>query len=492
MGQLGNYIHYRARNYRDSGINHKGQPKGVTAAQALNEQHQHIRKRVGYLSISGQDLIELNSKLNLMYMDVKNPNSNLAKRLMEQLVNDFGKKLGTVDLNTLAVVSNATLKQKKSITKSKLDISRNKHAIMKSTLDNRLTQIKELKRQVTNVKTKKQLNSIIERSTAIINQLKQVNTEERALIKRNGIAFSVKENKEALTNLEKLFNQSVQLLTPSIAAQQQGDLFEYMLALLPAYLQDEAETLANQEVAAQLFKNKVGNTRTDKVQIAMDFNKGFLDPSVFSLESYSQVEPGVFVHKGGQDKIDVEFTWNDTPYKISAKNTKNTSNIHVVSSQSLLYLMQGERTNFMNHFLNLTTKHPDSSYLPAQSTINKYKQMMQTTILSKVISGQTSGKTKIAEILVVNDAKSGKYQVFAIKDILNKLVENAYKQSIGNAEMVSIEGTGEAKISATAKITGKYNFRNDWELNGASTRISKVMMDVHRQKISAAINIKKI
>ena len=117
---------------------------------------------------------------------------------------------------------------------------------------------------------------------------------------------------------------------------------------------------------------------------------------------------------------------------------------------------------------------------------------MQTTILSKVISGQTSGKTKIAEILVVNDAKSGKYQVFAIKDILNKLVESAYKQSIGNAEMVSIEGTGDAKVSATAKITGTYNFRNDWELNGASTRISKVMMDVHRQKISAAINIKKI
>ena len=93
---------------------------------------------------------------------------------------------------------------------------------------------------------------------------------------------------------------------------------------------------------------------------------------------------------------------------------------------------------------------------------------------------------------MVNDAKSGKYQIFAIKDILNKLVENAYKQSIGNAEMVSVEGTGETKVSATAKITGKYNFRNDWELSGASTRISKVMMDVHRQKISAAINIKRI
>ena len=45
MGQLGNYIHYRARNYRDSGINHKGQSKGVTAAQALNEQHQHIKQK---------------------------------------------------------------------------------------------------------------------------------------------------------------------------------------------------------------------------------------------------------------------------------------------------------------------------------------------------------------------------------------------------------------------------------------------------------------
>lgn len=498
MGQLGNYIHYRVINYKNAGINHKGQKKGnTTATKALSEQHQHIKDRIKNLDDRKEEIKLINSKLNKLYESVQNPDSVTYKSLIKQMEKDYASKLGNIDIQNLAVYSNEGLKAKHSQVLSKLDISKNQYAIMKSTLDKRLIQIKNIMQTLPESATKAELQKKVAESEMIIKTLKQVNQQERLHLKQSGVAYSISQNAEELQRISFLLNDCAALLAPSTLALQQGDLFEYLLALLPAFFQKKADDVANQEVAKKLFKNKVGGDRTDKIQINVDFNEGFIDKSVFSLQGYSETEPGVFMHSGSQDKIDVEFIWNNLVYPISAKNTKSLSDVKVVSSQSLLYLMQGEKTNFLNHFLNLTADHPEdhqgSKYLPSQSTINRYKQMMQTTILSKVISGQTFGKTRIAEILVVNDAKTGKYYVFSIKKILKKIVNNAYNQSIGKTEMVEeVKTEGGGKVTTHTKVTGSYNFRNDWTDSGAPTRIAKLLMDVHKQKISAAINIKKI
>jgi hypothetical protein len=59
-----------------------------------------------------------------------------------------------------------------------------------------------------------------------------------------------------------------------------------------------------------------------------------------------------------QDKLDVLFNWDGDELKVSAKNYKledSSAMIHLVSGTSLLYLISSEKTDFVNHWLNVIT-----------------------------------------------------------------------------------------------------------------------------------------
>jgi hypothetical protein len=89
------------------------------------------------------------------------------------------------------------------------------------------------------------------------------------------------------------------------------------------------------------------------------------------------------------DKVDVNFDFNDELFKISAKNYKDPlkSGIHIVSGTSLLAMLldADSSVDFVNHYLNITSSNPGDSGL-----IESAHRAVKLTILLKALTGYTT------------------------------------------------------------------------------------------------------
>lgn len=197
-----------------------------------------------------------------------------------------------------------------------------------------------------------------------------------------------------------------------------------------------------------------------------------------------------------QDKVDLNISLDqiDT-IAASVKNYNLSSgyNISVHTGISILVLSQ-EYTNFINHYLNITVQHPDSSSL----YIAQMNNMLKLTLGLKAIAGgifkftKEGGlsKNKAAEILVLNDS-SGKYKVYFIQDLIDKIANDI--------NLLEVKGLDSHKTwqqwwvdntnGIAARSNSNYSFSNP-NYRDAYSRINGILSQLHNFKLDISVKPK--
>lgn len=242
-----------------------------------------------------------------------------------------------------------------------------------------------------------------------------------------------------------------------------GDLMECLYLQMPEFISNFCENAAINAIPIDLKKDWVGrNTIQRKIETS-DFVK-----STFSSDEK-------------QGKVDAIITLADMPGNTSGLGTrlrasiknytlKNSKRQRWISlgSAPLSYILQEVNHDFVNHFLNIYSKHykeggkrsPKNINIDASSRAN-FKATLIYCLLYGALTGQNAGKLTMDEIvgtLVINDASRGVAKVWTVEEFL-KFVERYLKWS-GDQTAGSIVSVNFGE----SKTLGKINtlFSNDW------------------------------
>lgn len=498
MSAIGDYIHYTASGYEKHGITKDGNFVAYNYAIMKN----NIMKRINSSQLTSKDKEQLQKALNNILSDNDKSGSVESKirtEIQNILEEQFMETLGKIDWET-GNISAASVQTSKEGTKSKITTDANQDSIQLKTILSRIRALEGIRDNLgTSAKktelTQKiqeiyvQLNYILTNGKKIGKLTELKNTKLEGMTNNKLISInSLGENEDNLiTKINTLMKAYA--ATPAINLQK-GTLFEYVIALAPAIARVNAgENL--EDVLNELKQSVVGDARS---QIEINFDKNDftkdIDINQLSLKNYA-VSDGIggrtaIAYNASQEKIDIILSWNGKYIPISAKNIKLNSgyDVHILSGSSLLYLIQDESPDFVNHYFNIVAEH--GSFVNGEPINNSDKinqnyqaahEAMKYILFFKAISGQTYGRQG-AEIFLVNDnSQEGGIRILEIADIVQKAVDNLDKFAI-------ITSNGEAIENISIK--------NNWSSSGYSERITNFINSVHQQKISASIKASTI
>ena len=462
MSAIGNYIHLTAAGYNRTGTNRQREGPSLDAATALSLEKDFIRQRIeSYKSMN--DLSSLESEINNL-LDVlgdrvepsKTNWDNEVRQIIEDyLTEEYGNTLQTIDWSNLDV--NFTSVKTKGVGKIKTNYWQYKN--WKSTILSRINELNTYMENFSENKTTREYQDAINRINTIKNDLYKGTYD---MIAKNGWNTN-KQNplKIAIKDLNEIIAKYAAM--PAISAQK-GDLLEATIAVIPAMTKD----MLNKEIGS-FIKGR------DKVSVTIDENN-FKDKS-WNIQLGDIVQTG----RTSQGKIDVAFEWEGQQLNISAKNVnlKDRNFIHIMGGSSLLYLLQDENVDFVNHYFNLFSNHPDKKGNVAgyAAMRNAYFDVLKLMIAYKALTGDSFDRgNNQADVFIVSDSSgshSRRVKVFSIGDILQKFLERP-TSNLGIANASSIQ-----RLYANKRVENSPS---------GIARVAAVLNEAHARKITASFN----
>lgn len=471
--KIGEYIHLHSVNYREYGINRRSE--GPSPAFNFNDYKNIILNRIKNTSdVDSKDLEEIQEYLNQFFKgkgdDIDEDTVKLAWEVIKKEMEDeFGNTLGSINEITGDIEKATTASVKNGVSTSLQKIEPQGKAINISTILKRMQVLELSLNHIDDVKKKAELNKELKFLYQEIKNITGVLVRDlRSRSKASQISI---ERTERIDNLISKINTLVKTYatTPALNLQK-GELFEFLIAMLPGLAKSELQ-VGMKELEDLVKENKKGQDRAS-VSINLENFTDEIDWNAVSHKGYvidNDTKTMVSV-LASQGKVDVAITWNDKYIPISAKNVNINSSfgVHVLSGSSLLYLLQDENTDFVNHYLNILAQHDDGEInLPAAHDAAK------TTILYKALSGKTYGRENMsADIFLVNDNKSGTVRAYDIPTLVKKASENLDLYT---------------EITANKTDLAKIKLKNEYVESGYKSRISNLIAQVHQQKVSAAL-----
>lgn len=447
MGAIGNYVHYSAQGYLLHGVTIKGRYAAYTS------QKEKIKSKVASNSASSlnkKERKELEDVLQSMMTTVpSNNNQSIAKaqqEVLKKMQELFGEALGEIDWlsGNISFQGNANLMMGQA--HSSLDVDD-----MVRRMD-QLDKILEQKAKEGMVGTSEIKKSLKTMKKEYQNMVTQIQNDK----KNKGLdpTLTTFDASKSLGKFRKDLNKLIKehAAYPAIPLQK-GTFFEHLISYAPMVAQQEA----TQQVG------KVIGDVTENVSLNLDkFANSLLTKEFKQMTETTRVSQG---------KIDVEMNWQGKDIKISAKNV-NLGNkyIQLLTNSSLLYLLQDEDSNFVNHALNILSSHSGNS--KDKGSIKSMRPAMieelRLIILYKALTGDVN-KRKTANLFIVNDNRFGIIRVHNIEDIILKAIDNL---NTG----VAVKGVNQSMSL----------FKNPFSTS-APARISALLADVHSRKISVGI-----
>lgn len=473
MSAIGEYIHLNAKNYNRYGITRKTPQEKYN----FNQQKQNVKSKMNFAQI--QDKKSLEDALNSIFdkKDNSNVNTIQIRKEIENILNDFYQEsLGKINWKTGNIQSKIT--NSKNITQKSIQTAKDQQSIELKTILKRVRAIETLRNNIKSQEERKELTNKINQIYEELNYI-LTGSKRGMLTKLKNSSLNKIQNK--LVNLNNPQTEglvtTINTLLKTYAAVpavnlQKGDLFEYMIALAPAV----ARTKSGDELEKfikQMKNNVVGSSRS-KIEINFDKNNFSQNINLNNLElkGYVVSENGrtAYTFKPSQEKIDVMLEWDNKIYPISAKNInlKSGFNISVLSNSSLLYLLQDENPDFVNHYFNIIGTHQDS--VPIDANISMAHDMMKYTLLFKALTGQTYNRDN-AEIFIINDNSTGRVKVFNIGELIEK--------ASSNLDLYT-------KITANGASLEALKINNQWKPT-INERLNYFINEVHKQKIKASL-----
>lgn len=245
---------------------------------------------------------------------------------------------------------------------------------------------------------------------------------------------------------------------PNIGTQK-GRLFEHLIRYAPKVLDQSADAAIGQ---------LIGNITGD-----VSYNMEAFD-SYYT--AHNNINGVLTTTHASQGKIDVTIDWQGQELNISAKNVNLEKDwIRLVTGSSLLYLLQDEDSQFVNHFLNIFATHGRKG--SNQASLAAYRKTIiedvKLILFYKALTGDTYGR-KAANLLVVNDNRLGHVKVYSIATLIDRVARQPIK---------GVQFNGKTFNTST-------NLKNTWHKESAQARISALLADAHAKKVNVSISTK--
>lgn len=466
MPGIGDYIHYSNANYRKYGTLQEGEGSDYgDAVQVFEAQRQAVINNI--VSTKSTQLFQLEKYLNSLLYGQEIDGSKLSeeewKRFMERFYQQFDEKFA--NFGVIFDSSNALQAYaKKKITEDDyLDINRIKQYI--SSIENTVKRMTS-KGNASNA-------DIMEFNLAIdrLNFLSQQVDDKTGIVNLSMIP----ESESILNQINRVLKR-VSFPTPLAT----GSALEYFLAAAGNYAAEKAKIEAD-----KLVDNMVSKVVGQEGSVAIISSNQFSDfvdvkelaglvSETWKLNSNTDLEMKVAT----QDKLDVILNWNGDTFNVTAKNymLKEHKMVTLVTGAPLLSFINGERPEFINHWLNTVTMNDRER--KANANLELAHIAMKLTILAKALTGQGTGKTGIADTFIINNRSAKRIEVYSTAEILNRIEKN---------------------INDVARFAGYPNIiKNVWVGKGASgsipstasaqVRITNLIAQLSTFKIKASIN----
>lgn len=357
---------------------------------------------------------------------------------------------------------------------------KNKETISVQQLQNYATTLQNIGEQLTNKQNISpsdinQLNSTIKRVQDYIKICQQ-----QGIVKISDLST----NDQAKDIIAQI-NNTLQIASLPWAAAT-GEVFEDFLAMASIYAQGKSDQITDSLIKEIL----VGSSGRSKVSIQLDkFDSDFVKTDLLQSSSAFRNKKGAInsftdyeINLGTtQDKLDVVMNWNGDKLMVSAKNYKlkdNSALIHLVSGTSLLYMIQNEDVDFVNHWLNTITTNGKSDRI-AKNYLQAAHTAMKITLFAKALTGQGLNRTGVADTFVVNNRSKKHIYVWNMKDVFDACINNLDSIKFKNyPETISNNWVGSGK-----RIPSRTN---------ADQRISNLIAKLHTYKLSVSISPKHL
>lgn len=474
MSAIGDYIHLHGANYNKYGTAHQNERP---VSYDFMKQRQAIvqRAQASSKNMTAAEKLSLEQTLTgiMSNKDESSVEAGIRNEIEAILYKMFEESMGKINWETGNVTA---IKNTATKSTAQLKADGNKFGVEVKSIQKRLEAIILARDALTDVTKKQELTQKINDIYVALNEA--ITGKKKGLI---GILKTTQDHQYSHIRIDKentLITEVNQLLKDYASAPainlQKGTMAEYLIAMAPAVARVKAgESLS--AVVEDLAKNVVGG---DRSKVVIDFDKhGFLmDEIKITKEDLKRqdvknwaVGDGTLVSYGtSQDKIDVKLEWNNRNYNVSAKNVnlKSGYGVHILSGSSLLYLIQDEDSAFVNNYFNVIADHRDG--IAAKNAADGHSAM-KLTLLYKALTGDTYGRSGSADLFIVNDNSTGEIKIIDPASIVNKFNQR-------------MDGVTFKPLLETLKIK---NARTD---NSYGPRISKFIIDVHKQKMSVSLN----
>ena len=516
--RIGNYIHFKYDNYIRYGIGTKQRPKQENIQSVFNQQKAYIKQEALRLSHGekfGPIKTEIENRLNglrdrgkLLDLGWTEAEINDIQKRIEQLISEkIDLKGSRIIWDTLDVVS---IDNDFNNSVAGLSLLGEKSSInFISSVENRIEMLKSISASVT--KELKMSNGFT--GEKFLENMKLISDSEDKIIKevgslwRNAQGQFTKvgagiEEKRAIYNEDfiKAINENMKAARTQIQSYLKGVVGEMYAAVMAEFTaaksKEEGLKLLEQmekDFEKSFEKNKmVGKETGAAVLLSSQFaitggdkekdNRHFInDGKAFTHFGYGDASLN-----WTQNKVDLIMSLDsiDKPVDISIKNYNLNHDITVHSGVNILSLTQ-DYPNFLNHYLNIASTrygpYNERKYSPDQGTIYKLNALLRQTMALKGLSGgiwklgkggQIS-KGNEATLLVVND-NSGRYVVYAISDLIWKI--------LNNVELIKIDSIPDTKTWKNIWKTGELNYSN------AYSRINMLLASLRSYHYKIQIN----
>lgn len=482
MSAIGDYVHLHAENYKQYGTTFKGPKDTINFSQQKNR----IANKIKASGITNVNNLE-NALTNILSTqdDSKSVEAQIQKKIEDILNKRFAESMQKINWETGDVVPGLARGREKTESSTK-QIASQQYTYVSSILA-RIRAIKEARNGIKSEMKKTELNNILNKIYIDLNailtegkKIGKITALKNETLDKELLNKRIMLNDPNAKNLITLINETLKKYATLPAVNlQKGDLFEYAIALAPAIARVQAGESID-KVCKELEKTVVGG---DRSRIEIDFDKNNFTNSLdlnqlknLGIKGYyvSPTNKTMISYGTSQDKIDIVLEWEGKNYNVSAKNVNlKGRDVHILSGSSLLYLIQDEPADFINHYLNIIATHPDGNNLGAD--VAQAHNAMKYTLLFKALTGGTYGREdKKAELFIVNDnsVKAGGVKVFEIADLI--------KKASGNLDAYT-------KITANEVDLKDLRVENKFDADGYSDRITTFISRIHQQKISASL-----
>lgn len=478
MSAIGDYVHLTGRRYQLFGI---GQYDGSPAfSYNYAEQKQKIKEKIQkYGRFTNKQGFEnaLNDIFNTR--DSSQSATEVRNKIEKLLKQNFNKAMGKIDWDTGDI--RKRLFQGKAITEKTIKLKANQKSIELRTIMQKIRSIEAIRNAIKNTMQADELtgriNSIYADLSLIITQIKTgtlsylkdirdiKNIQDRQLTLMGTSGENTLSLIKDINSILKTYGA-----TPALDIQK-SDMFDYAVALVPAVSKMKAGKELQQELSR--IESDI-NARNEKMTVTITFDRDKFTNSLVSSElnfdTYAADDSTKTSISFGTayNKSDITINWEGINLTASLKNTKiGKNNIQIMKSYPMLYLLQDENSDFVNHYLNTIATHIDGIQM---SNISLAHEVMKYTAVFRALSDSITGDG--SSIFIINDATTGKIRILNISDILAKLeyeIDNLSTVTIDNEEINSF------RLKNYKELT--------WEI-----RITKLMNRLHAKKISVALS----